>query len=484
MAQSPRINVTQTQRLQLNTALQASISLLRADAAGLTRYLEEQAAENPHLQLSPPPPPLPGEWLPRWSRVLRGPEHWDRDEIQAPPPGLMAHVLTQIMAQIPPGTARQIALVLAEALEPSGWLGRSLKDLAREAGAGEAETLVVLQQLQGLEPAGLFARDLAECLRLQLVEAGALDRVMERMLAHLDLLAQGAHEKLARLCGTDAPDVARRFRLIRGLDPKPGAQFAPFAAAGLREPDLLARPIPGPLPGNGAGPAQNLGWEISLNRSALPALEVRRAAAGSSEALASARALHRSLQARNSTLLLVGREILLRQSRALDEGPAALLPMRMADLAEALDLHVSTISRVVAGTSVDTPRGTWWLRALFSRAVGVPARRPAVEEEDDAGYGAAHFGGIGQGYFYRGAGQGGSGQAEEAEAEAAPPASTAALRDALARLVAGEDVSAPFSDAALAELLAAAGLPLARRTVAKYRFMLHIPPAHRRRRRG
>jgi RNA polymerase sigma-54 factor len=433
MPHSPRINVTQTQRLQLNTALQASIKVLRADAAGLTKYLEEQAADNPHLRLAPAPAPLPGEWLPRWSPAFRSADFPGRDEVQAAAPSLINHVLTRIQAMFAPGRPRQIALVLAEALEPSGWLGRPLPALAAEAGASLAEAEAVLAQLQKIEPTGLFARDLAECLRLQLAEAGALDRAMGVMLAHLDLLAQGAHERLARLCGTDVAEVARRFRLIRTLDPKPGAQFEPFAASGMREPDLLARP-------NAAGD----GWEIALNRSALPAVEVRRAAVGTEAALATARALQRAVRARNATLLRVGQEILRRQWRALEAGPAALVPMQMADLAAALDLHVSTISRVVAGTAVDTPRGTWWLRALFSRAVGKP----------------------------------GDGEAGEA-----PAASTAALRDRLARLVAEEDVAAPLSDEDLVARLTAEGLPLARRTVAKYRALLHIPPAHRRRRR-
>lgn len=434
MSQAPRINVTQTQRLQLNTALQASIQVLRADAAGLTRYLEEQAAENPHLHLSSPPPPLPGEWLPRWLPVLRRDE-MGRDEVQAPPPSLINHVLARIQVLIPPGRARQIALVLAEALEPSGWLGTDVAALATEAGATLAEVTAVLATVQRMEPTGLFARDLADCLRLQLAEAGALDAVMQVMLNNLALLASGAHDRLARLCGTDVAEVARRFRMIRALDPKPGAQFAAFAAAGLREPDLLARPL------------ENGGWEVSLNRSALPALEVRKAEGGTPGALAAARALHRSVQARNATLLRVGREILRRQAAALDQGPAALVPMGMADLALELDLHVSTVSRVVAGASVDTPRGTWWLRALFSRAV-----RPVGPEPEAAGD--------------------------------RPPASTAAVRDRLTRLVAGEDATAPLSDAALAETLADEGLPTARRTVAKYRAMLHIPPAHRRRHRA
>ena len=145
MAQSPRKTVTQIQRLQLNTALQVSIKVLRADAAGLTRFLEEQAAENPHLRLSPPPPPLPGEWLPRWNRVLGASDAPDREQAQAPPPSLITHVLARIQAEIPPGRARQIALVLAEALEPSGWLGRALPALATEAGASLSETEAVLK---------------------------------------------------------------------------------------------------------------------------------------------------------------------------------------------------------------------------------------------------------------------------------------------------------------------------------------------------
>jgi RNA polymerase sigma-54 factor len=136
-------------------------------------------------------------------------------------------------------------------------------------------------------------------------------------------------------------------------------------------------------------------------------------------------------------LLRVGREILRRQQAALAGGAEALVPMTMAEVAAALDLHESTVSRVVAGTSVDTPRGMWWLRLLFSGAVG----------------------GV----------------------DGAPGVAAAALRDRLARLVAGEPPDAPLSDEALAAELAQDGAVVARRTVAKYRTMLNIPPAHRRR---
>ena len=138
MSQSPRITVTQTQRLQLNMGLQTALRMLRADAAGLTRYLEEQAAENPLLKLGPPP--LPTEWLPRWSRVFAGPEG-AVDQVSAGP-SLMAHVLGAIDRRLSDPKERRIALALAEALEPSGWLGQPLTAIARAARIGRASRLV------------------------------------------------------------------------------------------------------------------------------------------------------------------------------------------------------------------------------------------------------------------------------------------------------------------------------------------------------
>nr|MCU0902757.1 RNA polymerase sigma-54 factor [Tabrizicola sp.] len=190
-------------------------------------------------------------------------------------------------------------------------------------------------------------------------------------------------------------------------------------AAPIREPDLIAE--------KGAS-----GWIVSLNRSALPSVSV---AEGRAKGRAEARALIKMIEGRNATLLSVGQDILNRQTAALEAGLGALVPMTMAEVAQAQGLHESTISRVVAGTAVDTPRGTWWLRTLFTKA--------------------PHEGGPAAG----------------------------ALRDRLAKLVADEDPDHPLSDEALAAALAAGGAPIARRTVAKYRAMLNLPPAHRRRRR-
>jgi RNA polymerase sigma-54 factor len=238
------------------------------------------------------------------------------------------------------------------------------------------------------------------------------------VLERLELVGRGEQERLAREAGLDLATVRARIGTLRSYDPKPGARFQPLSAP-VREPDLIA--LKGPQ-----------GWTVTLNRSALPALAL---ADGKGTGRSAARELIRLVENRNATLLAVAQEILSRQEAALSGGPGALLPMTMAEIAVAVGLHESTISRVIAGTSVDTPRGTWWLRSIFT--------------------GAAREGGP----------------------------SAAALRDRLARLVAEEDPAKPLSDEALAVALAAGGAPIARRTVAKYRTALNLPPAHRRRQR-
>ncbi|WP_096787617.1 RNA polymerase factor sigma-54 [Rhodobacter sp. CZR27] len=426
MKSRQRISIAQTQRLQLNLGLTASIRMLSADAAGLTRYLEEQAAENPHIRLERV---QSTEWLPRWTQLLPRLAAGDSHPVEtagAPGPSLMAHVMAEIDRLFPGGPDRRIAVALAEGLEPTGWLGSDLAAVAAQACATPDEVAAVLEQLQRIEPAGLFARNLAECLRLQAQEADVLDRTLSVMLDHLDLVAQGNFGRLARMCEVEEGQILARLRLIRGFDPKPGAQFDPGSAP-VREPDLLVTR------------GEN-GWEVALNRSAMPSVQVSRpetrpATPAARAAWSQAQAVGRMIETRNATLLRVAREILSRQAAALDEGPAALVSLTMAEVAEALGIHESTVSRVVAGTCVDTPRGTWWLRRLFCGRIG----------EDGP--------------------------------------SAAAIRAAISRLVGAEDAAAPLSDGALVEALAREGMVLARRTVAKYREMLNIPPGHRRRRR-
>ena len=418
MSTRPRIEVKTTQRLQLSAALHSSIRLLKADAAGLTRFLEEQAAENPALLLSPPPP---GDWLPRWDILFRSADPVP-DRLETAPASLLSHVSDWIARQsLSPADAR-IALALTEALEPSGWLGTPLETIAAEASAPLPQVRAILQRLQRIDPPGLFARDLAECLRLQAQAEDPVDPVLLALIENLDLVARADLPRLAAQIGLPEAEIALTIRRLRRLNPKPGAQFDGLAAP-IREPDLIAR----------RGPE---GWTLSLNRSSLPGIDIR---PGRGQGQGAARALLRQIEARNSTLLRVGGEILRHQAEALDHGPTRLLPLTMAEVASALDLHESTVSRVVSGTSVDTPRGTIWLRALFSARMG-DVNNPGL---------SAH-----------------------------------ALRARIADLIASEDRSHPLTDDTLAQTLSATGAVIARRTVAKYREMQGIPPAHRRRQRG
>jgi RNA polymerase sigma-54 factor len=415
MSSRPRIGVTQTQRLALNVSMHAALRVLQADALGLTAYLEEQAAGNSALVLRPVLP-APGDWLPRWNGMMGQGGSTPVDSLATHGPSLLAHVSEAIPRLFHTPQKQRLALALTEALEPSGWLGGNLLTIAAETGFAPAAVEAALKLLQTIEPVGLFARDLRECLSLQAQDIGALDPPMQVMLDRLDLVASGDWAQLARLAGVDSVEMERRFRLIRSFNPKPGTAFNPIASP-LREPDLTVRQ---------AGEA----WEVALNRSSLPSLEVRE----SEEGAAQARAIVKLVESRNSTLLSVAKAVLHHQRAALDAGPAALRPLTMQSLAAQLGLHKSTISRVVAGTAVDTPHGTWWLRELFSQDMG-------------ADIGAA------------------------------------ALRDRLARLVGHEDAAHPLSDEALAEALSGAGVSVARRTVAKYRAALHIPPAYRRKKR-
>lgn len=414
MTERIKIGVTPTQRLQLSTGLHASLRVLRADSAELTRFLEEQAAENPALILRPVLPDA-GDWLPRWSGILPDAGLHEAASLVSHGPSLMAHVLAAIPSLVDSAAERRIALMLADALEPTGWLGRPPDVIAAEARVPLASVQAVLTRLQTMDPPGLFARSLSECLRLQAREAGVLDPVLHLMLDRLDLVAAGDWSRLARLSGSTEPEVQARFRILRSFNPKPGTSFATTASP-LREPDLVARPAAG-------------GWQVSLNHSALPALRVDPDGGGA----ARARDVIRLIETRNATLLSVGQAILSHQHKALDQGPAALRPLTMQGLAQRVGLHKSSVSRVVAGTAVDTPHGTWWLRRLFSADMGADA-------------------------------------------------SSGALRARLARLVAQEDPASPLSDDRLAQMLGADGSTLARRTVAKYRADLRIPAGHRRRR--
>lgn len=427
----------QSGAVAMTAQLTQAIGLLALDNAALAAHVT--ALANPHLDLRPraelsavwldlvrivPPPvqPLPGG-APSWALGTGG-LPLDRD-LPAAAPGLVAHVMAQLGLLVRDPALHPVALVVIEALEPSGWLSADVPALAARARVAPAVVEDVLARLQQAEPAGLFARSLAECLALQARDQGFLTPAFAALLAHLPLVAAGDLDGLALACGCPRDAVAAMIRRLRGLNPKPGAAFGD-APAPLRAPDLVLRPEGG-------------GWLVELNAASLPAPRLRPdAPGGSPEAWRAARWLMRALERRNATALRVASEIVARQQGLLARGPDAMDPLTIADIALATGLHRSTISRVTAALTVALPRRTLPLRAFFCARV--------------------------------------TGRAQPGDAPSVP-----AMLGMLRAIVAAEDPARPLSDDAIAQRLAQGGAALARRTVAKYRAQAGIPaqPARR-----
>lgn len=422
--------------LRLTRTLGQAIGFLGMSNREIAELLWFRAQTNPFLELKFQRPADAGAAgrapLADWSAGAGA--GLDEERLAAAPAGLEAHARQQAGLLLRRTEDRAIAEHFVAALEPTGWLGQPLADIAAAAGCSPERAEAVLRQLHQAEPAGLFARSLAECLRLQAAEAGSLDPVMACVLDNLPLIARARLPQVAGLCGATVEDVAARLGTIRGFDPKPGARFGGEIKA-HEAPDLTVVPRGG-------------GWTVEVRNPMFSAITVRapeevagRAGLSASERalLQEARWLRRACDRRDRTLLRIGAEIVRRQDGFLREGPLALRPLRLADIAEALQLHESTVSRVTSGRSVASPRGTIRLRDFFSVAVGDRADGAAV--------------------------------------------SASGLREMIRRMLADERPGAPLSDQQVVACLAAQGHSVARRTVAKYREQLGVPGSAERRRR-
>ena len=429
---APRM--AQRQSLVMTTQLQQAICLLQLSNHDLHAFIEKAAEENPFLDVAAPDRPLPQ--LPS----ARGAASEDLDDIgnrlAAPDLSLYAHVSAQFDVMFPDPRRRLAAERFLEALEPNGWLGETLETLAAATGLTDEGALALLREVQQVEPAGLFARNLAECLALQAEDRGMMTPVFARLLANLPMLAAADLAGLCRVLEIDMEALKPLLRQLRSLNPKPGADFTQGESA-EREPDLIVT----------RGPE---GWRVDLNRSTLPTVLVDEGAAAQvkgardaavyvGERLSMARWLRRAIEHRNQTTLLIGAEIVRRQAAFLEGGPAHLQPMTLREVADAVGVHESTVSRVTSGIMMTTPQGTFGLKRLFSTALA------------SDGEGAA---------------------------------SSAAVRHRIQQLVRDEDPANPLSDDAIAKVISDEGTYLARRTVAKYRDMLKIASSFERKRRA
>lgn len=490
MKLSPRLQLRQAQTLVMTPQLQQAIKLLQLSNLEVAAYVEKELEENPLLERDESDedreepgteandaesrddgePPLlepivpkevnqsPGEapldveadgddWLggagADWRSASRRSDFDGLDETSdqgvARPKTLREHLLEQISIDLAQPVDRIIGAHLVDLVDEAGYLPSDLSLVATTLDCPPDRIEATLKLLQRFDPPGVFARSLQECLALQLADRNRLDRPMSRLLDHLDLLAKRELAELARICGVDTATLAHLIAEIKTCDPKPGLAFDPAPAQPVI-PDVLMRP------------AQGGGWHVELNQDTLPRVLVNqryyttvvRHARGKAEReflaerLQSANWLVRSLHQRAQTILKVASEIVRQQDAFFRSGVRSLRPLVLRDIAEAIDMHESTVSRVTTNKYLACPHGIYELKYFFTSSIG-----------------------------------GVDGAAEH---------SAEAVRSRIRTMINAEPPSDVWSDDRIVAELRREGVDIARRTVAKYREAMRIPSSVQRRR--
>ena len=349
------------------------------------------------------------------------------------------HLSDQLAIAAKRETERLIGGYLIDLIDDSGYLGGDLLSAAERLGADVSEVLDCLKMIQSFEPAGVGARDLKECLTIQLTERNRFDPAMQTLIENIELLAKHDLAGLKRICQVDQEDLAEMIAEIRELNPKPGLAFG-FQPVQPVVPDIYVTAAP------------DGGWKVELNSETLPRVlvnsqyyaEVSRTAnrdddkAYLSECMANANWLVKSLDQRARTILKVATEIVRQQDGFFAYGVRRLRPLNLRVIAEAISMHESTVSRVTANKYMSTPRGVYELKYFFTAAIGSSA----------------------------------GGEAHSAEF----------VRHQIRELIDKEAPDAILSDDRIVEILNEEGIEIARRTVAKYREALRIPSSVQRRR--
>ncbi|ODS63027.1 MULTISPECIES: RNA polymerase factor sigma-54 [unclassified Arenimonas] len=471
----PSLQTRLGQQLTLTPQLRQAIRLLQLSALELEAELNEALESNPLLERGDEPEasfgetagsaeaapagdesggdPAEAEYEPaeasEWQEASTSERRHDRDDGEdsatAAPVDLHAHLLWQLhLSHLSP---RDLAIgqALVEAINDDGYLEGPLADiqaaLAPEIHAGEDEIECVLRTIHQLDPVGVGARNLSECLCVQMAllspDTPGLALARELARGHLDALARLGPLRLGVQLGRNEADMLQAVALLRSLDPRPGAQVGGGEAEYIA-PDAVAYRHAGV-------------WKVVLAAGSQPRLAINRHYEGligkaSREddsylrgQLQEARWLIKSLETRADTLLRVARAIVRQQSGFLDHGNEAMRPLTLREVAEELGLHESTISRATTRKYLRTPRGTFEFKYFFSSGI------------------ATEHGGA---------------------------ASATAIQAMMRKLVDAEDPRAPLSDQKLAEVLKSEGIPVARRTVAKYREAMNIPASNERQRLG
>ena len=380
------------------------------------------------------------EFQPIQSANLRGSdEGYDLEAFVSEKIGITEHLMSQLGLLIKDPTLTFVARTLVDSIDQSGYIRTDLNDIAESLGTSLDIVEKMLGVLQTLDPPGICARDLPECLALQFKEKNRYDPAVEALLDNLDLLARRDFGALKELCGVDQDDLMEMVAEIKMLDPKPGEAFENVLSETLI-PDVIVQPRP-----DGS-------WAIELNPETLPKVIVDQtyfatvAKTANNEAdktyltdcLQSANWLVKSLDQRAKTILKVAAEIVRQQDAFLTKGIEHLRPLNLKIVADAINMHESTVSRVTSNKYITTPRGIFELKYFFTAAI--------ASSDGDTMHSAE------------------------------------SVRHRVRALIDAESPTKILSDDALVALLKESGIDIARRTVAKYREAMRIPSSVQRRR--
>lgn len=352
---------------------------------------------------------------------------------------LKDHLREQLGVEITSISERLIGAELIESIDEAGYLREDVSDMAVRLGCKTSDVDSVLNRMQGFDPVGVFAQDLRECLSLQLKELDRYDPAMQAMVENIQLIANVDIPALVRICGVNEDDIRDMIAELKLLDPKPGLIFDTNVAAPII-PDVFVK-------GDTNG-----GWTVTVNSDSLPRLLVDRQYYASvskhvikgedrtylSECLQSANWLVKSLDQRARTILKVSTELVRQQDSFLTSGVQFLRPLNLRTIADAVDIHESTVSRVTTNKYMATPRGIFELKYFFTSAISSNTGGDDVSSE--------------------------------------------AVREKIRDLIDNENSSKVLSDDKIVNLLSASGIEIARRTVAKYREAMGIQSSVQRRR--
>jgi RNA polymerase sigma-54 factor len=352
---------------------------------------------------------------------------------------LGSHLAEQLAVALPQPAQRLIGQYLIDLVDDAGYLPADLGEAAERLGATSAQVAEVLAVLQTFDPPGICARSLSECLAIQLRDQNRYDPAMQALVENLELLAKRDISSLRKLCGVDDDDISEMIAEIRRLDPKPGLKFG-AARTQTVVPDVYVRPGP------------DGGWLVELNSDTLPKVLVNQTYYAQlsknirkdgdksyfSDCMQNATWLVRALDQRARTILKVATEIVRQQDGFFTQGVAHLRPLNLKAVADAIQMHESTVSRVTANKYMATNRGSFELKYFFTASIA------------SADGGEAH--------------------------------SAEAVRHHIRQLIDGETATAILSDDSIVDKLRSTGIDIARRTVAKYREAMRIPSSVQRRR--